>query len=85
MVEKSIIVASNYWHQPGVKVTIRHDETAPHGSIHVEMSLDDFVKALSKEMTHPLKVWTRTAMEAAIQQAAKDAMEKVKLTTAVVM
>lgn len=75
---RSVVVASNYWHQPGVKVSFRHDEESPKGSCHVEIDVEDFLKALEAEMIHPLKTFTRRRRRSAIRAAYASAIEKIK-------
>jgi molecular chaperone DnaK (HSP70) len=81
MAERSSVVASNYWHKPGISVTFRHDHESPAGSVHVEIGMDDFLQALAEELSHPLKQFTRTRQAAAVKQAYLSALEKVKEAT----
>jgi len=82
MAERSSIVVSNYWHKPGISVTFKHNQgDSPNGSIHVEIGMDDFLKAIANELPHPIKVWTSKAQAAAVKQAYLTALEKVKEAT----
>jgi len=82
---KTVLVQSNYWHNPGIKITLQHDEIAPEGAIHVEADFEDVVKALLNEMDHPIKIWTRQRLESAIRKALETTLEKVKESTIKVM
>jgi len=79
---KSTVVASNYWHKPNITVTFKHNQyDSPDGSVHVEIAMEDFLAALSKELSHPVKVWTRTQLNKDIANAYAVALEKVKEAT----
>lgn len=82
MAERTSLVISNHWHNPGISVTFRHNHTdSPNGSIHVEIGMDDFLKALASELDHPMKVWTRKQQAKSLQKAYLSALEKVKEAT----
>jgi hypothetical protein len=72
---------SNYWHNPGISITFKHDHDSPEGSVHVEIGMNDFVQALVKELDHPMKIWTRTGLSKALNNAYATALEKVKEAT----
>jgi hypothetical protein len=82
MAIKSSIVISNYWHKPNITVTFKHNHSdSPDGSVHVEIPMEDFLLAIAEEMTHPVKIWTSTALKTDLQNAYKVALEKVKEAT----
>lgn len=77
------VVVSNYWHNPGITVrVIHHQETAPAGSCHVEISMEDLIQALMAELDpkqwtepiaerlpHPILAFTRQRHAAALESA----------------
>ena len=85
MSEKTSIVISNHWHNPGINITIKHDGESPEGSIHVEMNMNDFLIAMSEELKHPLKVWSKKKQALELKCACDVVLEKAKQTTNQVM
>ena len=82
---KTYLVQSNYWHNPGIKITLQQDDTAPEGAIHVEVDFEDAIKAILVELAHPLKIWTRSSQEKALRKAINTVLEKSKHSTNQVM
>jgi len=85
MTEKTHLVISNHWHNPGINIIIKHDSESPQGSIHVEMSMEDFMKALAKELKHPICVWSRKKQTKELKDACTTVLEKAKQATNQVM
>jgi hypothetical protein len=71
--ENMRVVVSNYWHKPGIRVTLFHDpEKAPAGGIALSLPLEDFLKALIAE---------GGLDEDALRTATDSVLEKVKLSS----
>jgi hypothetical protein len=81
MAVRSVLVASNYWHKPGITVTFRHDADAPSGSVHVEIPIDDLLLAIAAEMPSGMKMLTKAKVQEALRAAYAVALEKVKEAT----
>jgi hypothetical protein len=82
---KTCLVQSNYWHNPGIKITLQHDHLAPEGAIHVEMALEDVLKALQADFKHPLLLWSRKQLKSSLEAAMTSVLEKMKHATSEVM
>jgi len=79
---RSKVVISNYWHNPGIRVTVFVDpEIAPDGGIHLEIALDDLVAGVLAEMKHPTQIWTRASLVAEVAAAVARAIEKIKMAS----
>lgn len=76
---RETVVISNYWHNPGIKVSVVHGSEAPHGGIILETPIEDFVLAVGKEMTTP--IWTRAQLERLLEAAVNTAIEKIKMAS----
>jgi len=82
---KTYLVQSNYWHNPGIKITLHQDDLAPEGAIHVEVDFEDVIKAILVEISHPFKIWTRASQEKALREAITKVLDKSKHATSQVM
>jgi hypothetical protein len=79
---RSVVIASNYWHKPGIKVSFVHDEAlAPSGAIHVEVDAADLMLAVAAELPKAWGLLTAAKRQAAVMQAFTTALEKIKEST----
>ena len=74
--KREMVVISNHWHRPGIKVSILHGADAPAGGIMLETAVDDFLLALADEMRAP--VWTKAQLLSQLRSASAVALEKIK-------
>ena len=71
-VVKRVVHISNHWHNPGIEVRIHEDAIA------IEISLEDFCKAIAADMAHPAFTFTRAGLEAKILASVEGVLNKVK-------
>lgn len=69
---REVVVISRHWHGPEITVSVNHE------AIKLELSLEDFCRALVAEMPHPTKVWSRAGAEANVIDAMHGVLAKVK-------
>jgi hypothetical protein len=69
---KTVVVVSRYWHQPEIVVGIDHQQ------IRLELSVEDFCKALVRTIRHPAMLATRSGLEEQLLAATKEVLEQVK-------
>ena len=72
MNNKAMVVISRHWHGPEIKIAIDHE------AIRLEISLEDFVKALVAEIRHPVTFFTRGGLEGNIVAAIDTVLAKAK-------
>ena len=87
----SKIIISNYWHNPGIKISLFHGDDAPEGGIKLEIPLEDFIQAIMGEITHPVRgwtwpwtkePWTRAQQENQLRSAIDNVVDKIKQASA---
>ena len=76
MNEKTTVAISRHWHSPVISVVVSDE------GISVQCSLDDFISALSTEMAHPMKLFTRKGASTDISRASEAVLEKLKQASA---
>jgi len=69
---REMIVISRHWHQPEVLVGIDVEK------IRLELSVEDFCKALVQEIPHPMKTLTRKGLEGDLLEAVQIVLGKAK-------
>jgi hypothetical protein len=69
---KEIVHISRYWSNPQIKVAVHLEGIA------LEITLEDFCKAVVAEMPHPATVMTRAKLESNVLTALQVALGKVK-------
>lgn len=69
---REIVVISRYWHSPAITVGIDQEK------IRIELSLDDFCRALVQEIPHPAMCFSRQGLETNILAAMRTVLEKTK-------
>lgn len=72
MTERAMVVISRHWHQPNVVVGIDQEK------IRLELSLEDFCKAVAQEVPHPAKCFTRKGLEENMLAAMEIVLAKAK-------
>ena len=72
MTYRAKVVISRHWHQPDIVVGIDHEH------IRLELSLEDFTKALVAEIRHPVTFLTRSGLEVNIVAAIDTVLAKAK-------
>lgn len=78
-IDRFSVVISRHWDNPKISITVNQDK------IEMVCTLDDFVSALSKEMSSPLFMVTMTRQHANVRKAMINALEKIKEASAKVM
>ena len=69
---KEVVHISRHWHSPQIQITLHSDGIA------LEMSLEDFCKALAAELPHPLTTFTRKSLQNQVSEAIIPVLEKIK-------
>ena len=69
---REMVVISRHWHQPNVVVGIDKEK------IRLELSLEDFCRAVVSEIPHPAATFTRKGLEANILAALQVVLAKAK-------
>lgn len=77
--EKHIIVISREWNNPQIEISVTDV------NISIKLSLPDFIDAITQEIAHPIKVYTKKGLREQIVLAAESVCEKMKLATTRVM
>lgn len=73
--EKATLVISRYWNHPQITVKVSDER------IKVEMPLDEFLKALVTEVSHPSLILTRSSLEKELLGKLNTVLEKAKEAT----
>lgn len=68
----NIITVSRHWHSPTIRTSVTFDGIA------LEMSLDDFVLALSGEIYATGRWLTKASLDQKVKQATHVLVEKIK-------
>ena len=69
---KTSVHISRHWHEPLIEVTVHQEGIA------IELSLEDFCKAVVAEIPHPALTMTRAALEKNVLAALAGTLNKVK-------
>lgn len=75
LLQKHVVHVSRHWEHPNIEVKVYVDGIA------VEISLEDFCKALAAEVPHPIVTLTRGKLERDILAAMDVVLEKAKEST----
>ena len=75
---KKTVHISRHWTNPAIQVTVCRDGIA------LEISLEDFCRAVVAELPHPAFTMTRAALEKNVVGAIEGTLNKVKEATAYV-
>lgn len=73
---KEVVLISRYWNNPNI--TVRVDSK----KIEVEMSVQDFCKAIVAEIPHPSTTLTRSKLEKNVLSVVQTVLNKAKEATA---
>lgn len=76
MKSETKLVISRYWHQPQIEVYVDSEQ------IQVRMPIEDFCKAVVKEISHPVTTLTRAQLEKNILGVLVTVLNKAKEATA---
>jgi hypothetical protein len=71
------IIISRYWHRPKIDVFLMQNGIA------IQLTVEDFVKAMSKEIGSPKVIFRQKTLEEKMIDAAAQVLEKAKETSAV--
>lgn len=71
----AVLVISRHWHEPEVRVGVDHEQ------IRLEMSVEDFCRALVQEIPHPVLCFTRKGLTENVVAAVAVVLGKVKETS----
>lgn len=73
--ENHAVVITREWHNPEITITV--DDR----SIGISQTLEDFLKALAAEIGNPAAIFSRSALEKRLIEAATTVTEKMKRET----
>jgi hypothetical protein len=79
MDSKSVVTVSRKWHEPQIRVWVSQEE------IGMSMWLDDYLKALAKEVGNPATLLTNAQLLRVLQKAAINVETEMKLASKAVI
>lgn len=75
VVQKHTVHISRHWHSPEITVRVLRD------GIDIELSVEDFCRAVVAEIPHPVFTMTRSGLEKNVLAAVEGTLNKVKEST----